>query len=202
MSRDHRKLWVYQASNALALRIYKTTQAFPVEERYGLQSQLRRAAVSVPSNIAEGSARRSTAEYCRFIDIAAGSMSEARHLIQFGAWLGYVAAADARSLDDEAARIAAGLQKLLRAISPLVDTDMGPKQRRAKPLSRSSAPEPLQASEPVSLSGSGSLAASPRAHSDVGRPRPPLKFTSTSPDSPTTTDRDSEPKTSFHITTV
>lgn len=138
MSRDHRKLWVYQASNALALRIYAMTRAFPVEERYGLQSQLRRAAVSVPSNLAEGSARRSTAEYCRFVDIAAGSMSEARHLLRFAASLGYVADAEVEPLDNEAARIAAGLQKLLRAISLPPNTEAPSKQRRPTPP-----PEPL-----------------------------------------------------------
>jgi four helix bundle protein len=145
MSRDHRKLWVYQASDALALRIYKVTQGFPSEERYGLQSQLRRAAVSVPSNIAEGSARRSTAEYCRFVDIAAGSMSEARHLVGFSARLGYMKADDAENIDSEAARIAAGLEKLLQALSSSAAESTSPKRPN-----RSREPPNVQASEPLS----------------------------------------------------
>jgi len=69
VSRDHRKLHVFKMADELAFDIYRSTQEFPSGERFGLQSQLRRAAISVASNIVEGSARRYPAEYRSFINI-------------------------------------------------------------------------------------------------------------------------------------
>ena len=74
--RKHHELHVWQESMTLVELVYKLTEAFPEKERYGLISQLRRAAVSVPSNIAEGAARGSDAEFIRFLHIARGSLSE------------------------------------------------------------------------------------------------------------------------------
>ncbi|MDY0103782.1 MAG: four helix bundle protein [Lentimicrobium sp.] len=74
--RDFRKLTVWQKSIEFAKDIYLITKQFPDKERYGLCSQLQRAAVSIPSNIAEGSARRTSNDFARFLDIALGSAFE------------------------------------------------------------------------------------------------------------------------------
>jgi four helix bundle protein len=76
VKRNHRELRVWQASIELVDDIYEATADFPKEELYGLSSQMRRAAISVPSNIAEGCARGGTKELIRFLSIASGSLSE------------------------------------------------------------------------------------------------------------------------------
>ena len=74
--RNHKDLNVWKSSIQLAKQVYHVTDEFPKEETYGLVSQMRRAAVSVASNIAEGAARRGTREFIRFLHMAAGSASE------------------------------------------------------------------------------------------------------------------------------
>lgn len=74
--RPHEKLEVWKKSVDLVVRVYDYTKTFPPEERYGLTSQIRRAAVSIPANIAEGAARQSDKEFCHFLSIAQGSASE------------------------------------------------------------------------------------------------------------------------------
>jgi four helix bundle protein len=75
-TRSHEDLRVWQLAMSLAAEVYRNTSMLPVEERYGLQSQMRRAAVSIPSNIAEGAARGSSAEFARFLAISLGSLAE------------------------------------------------------------------------------------------------------------------------------
>ena len=88
-SRKHHELLVWQESMTLVETVYKLTSVFPAVERYGLISQMRRAAVSVPSNIGEGAARGSDAEFIRFLHIARGSLSEIETQLLIAQRLGY-----------------------------------------------------------------------------------------------------------------
>ncbi len=83
-------LKVWQRSHALVLTVYRQTASFPDHERYGLTSQVRRAAASVPTNIAEGSKRVHPQDYARFLNIAEGSLAETEYLLLLGRDLGYL----------------------------------------------------------------------------------------------------------------
>lgn len=86
------KLHVWQRSHRLVLELYKQSQTFPPSERYGLTSQLRQAALSVPTNIAEGSKRIAPKDYAHFLNIAEGSLSETVYLLMVCRDLGYLRA--------------------------------------------------------------------------------------------------------------
>lgn len=92
--RAHQKLKAWQESMALVIDIYKLTADFPAEERFGLSSQMRRAAVSVPSNISEGAARNGSKEFARFLYMARGSLSELETQVLLAVQLGYLADAE------------------------------------------------------------------------------------------------------------
>ncbi len=87
---DFRKLKVWQDSHALVRDLYEASGGFPARERYGLTSQLRRAAVSVPTNIAEGCGRNSRRDFSRFLQIAMGSASEVEYLLLLARDLDYL----------------------------------------------------------------------------------------------------------------
>lgn len=76
MEKPHRKLMAWQKAVELATLVYRATESFPRQEQFGISSQMRRAAVSVPSNIAEGAARKGVKEFAQFLNISRGSLSE------------------------------------------------------------------------------------------------------------------------------
>ena len=88
--KDYRKIQAWQRSHALTVEIYRLTKHFPKDEMFGLTSQMRRAASSIPANIAEGSGRDGDAELKRFLTIALGSASELDYFILLCGELGYI----------------------------------------------------------------------------------------------------------------
>ena len=96
--RDHTKLRAFELADKLALATYEQTRSFPREEVFGLTSQLRRAAVSIASNIVEGAARFSEAEYLRFLDTAYGSAREVEYQLGLAFRLGFLSEPSHREL--------------------------------------------------------------------------------------------------------
>jgi four helix bundle protein len=114
---SYRDLKVWQLGVKLSLEVYEATRAFPSEERFGLTSQLRRCAVSVPSNIAEGNARESTKDYLRHLSIASGSLAELETQLIIASQLGFMsplAVEKLQSMCDEESRMLRSLQQALR----------------------------------------------------------------------------------------
>ena len=97
--RDHTKLRAFELADEVVLLVYKVTADFPKEEQYGLTAQMRRAAVSVPSNIVEGCARDSQADYLRFLYIAFGSLRELHYQLGLSKRLGFLAEKKSQSVE-------------------------------------------------------------------------------------------------------
>lgn len=98
MKRTHKNLDVWKESVDLAVFFYKLTDSFPQTELYGLTSQMRRAAISVSSNIAEGAARSSSKEFIHFLKIANGSLSELDTQVEIAFRIGYLSDKDTNNL--------------------------------------------------------------------------------------------------------
>lgn len=90
MLKSYTELKVWQKAHGLALKIYKETKDFPSEEKFALVSQIRRAVVSIPANIAEGYGRKHTKEYIQMLYIARGSLEEAKYYLMLSKDLGYL----------------------------------------------------------------------------------------------------------------
>ena len=116
MGRSYRELIAWQKSMRFVIEIYRATQGFPRSELYGLTSQLRRAAVSVPSNIAEGQARLSQREFHHFLSQARGSLAEIETQLRIAQELRYLLPNKAESLLASADEIGRILNGLLAAI--------------------------------------------------------------------------------------
>ena len=118
--RDYHKLRAFELEDQLALAIYKCTKSFPKEEMFGLTSQIRRAAVSAPSNIVEGCAKSSQADYSRFLEISYGSVCEVEYQLSLAERLGYLdsqSAQETTSLANETGRVLNGLLRSLKSDS-------------------------------------------------------------------------------------
>jgi len=102
----------------LVVDVYAISETFPKSEQFGLTSQIKRAAVSIPSNIAEGSSRRSTQEFIRYINISSGSLAELETQISAAKWLGFIKAEQEKTILDqcnEVSRILQGLYDSLKS---------------------------------------------------------------------------------------
>ena len=117
--RDYKDLQVWQKSMELARQIYGATQTFPQEERFGLVAQMRRAAVSVPSNIAEGQARNTTGEFIQFISHAEGSLAELDTQLRLACDLGYCKGAAVQ----EVFALIVEVQKMLKGLRKSLSSD-------------------------------------------------------------------------------
>lgn len=114
--RPHKKLEVWKKSIEFVTKIYKVTESFPDNEKFGLISQIRRSAVSIPSNISEGAGRTGKKEFMQFLSIAQGSTSELETQLIISSNLGYLKNEDMCLLDelDEISRMIIGLIKSLK----------------------------------------------------------------------------------------
>jgi len=118
--RDFRKIQVWERAHQFALQVYKITSSLPKEELYGLTSQMRRAAMSIPSNIAEGCGRDTQTELARFIHIASGSASELEYQLILAHDLGYIRDELYPNLNaeiNEIKRMLVGFEKAVKANS-------------------------------------------------------------------------------------
>jgi four helix bundle protein len=117
MSKPHKKLIAWRKSMDLVEKVYELTKTFPREEVYGLSSQMRRAAISAPSNIAEGAANRSSVQFRNYLSVAIGSLNELATQLEIAHRIGYLDATafgDTESLIDECLAVTYGLRKSLR----------------------------------------------------------------------------------------
>ena len=127
--RTHKDLIVWKKAVALASKIYRTTQTFPNADRHALSVQMRRASISVPSNIAEGASRNSRADYLRFLNIARGSLSELETQLHIAVQLELVKGAN--TLEEDLAEVGRLLSALHRRLREHRDRSRGFEPPRA-----------------------------------------------------------------------
>jgi four helix bundle protein len=114
--RDHTKLRAFELADQLVLLTYRSTTSFPSHEQFGLTNQMRRASVSIASNIVEGSARASEAEYLRFLDMAYGSSRELAYQASIAVRLGYLTDEAFKKLEAHAIETSKVLNGLIRSL--------------------------------------------------------------------------------------
>lgn len=111
-----KNLEVWRLADELAKHVYGATKTFPKDEIYGITSQLRRAALSIPTNIVEGYSRKGDRELARFIDIALGSLAEVKYLLHFSNRLGHIADVEFNILSERANDLGARLWKFYEKV--------------------------------------------------------------------------------------
>lgn len=111
-----RNLEVWQLADEFSFLVYQKTRTFPKEEVYGITSQLRRAALSIPTNIVEGYSRKGDRELARFLDISLGSFAEVKYLLHFAHKLQYLSNEDYRALSEDAQQLGAKLWKFYERV--------------------------------------------------------------------------------------
>lgn len=115
MDKPHKKLDAWKLAMDLVVDVYEVTHAFPARENYGLTDQIRRASISVPSNIAEGAARNTKKEFINYLHIARGSLSEVDTQFEIAKRLKYISAESWTRLDSTMVRIDKMLNGLIRS---------------------------------------------------------------------------------------
>jgi len=115
---SYRDLDAWQLAMEIVIEIYRVTRAFPAEEKFGLIAQIRRAAVAIPSNVAEGRGRLGAAEFRRFVSIARGSVAEVETQLAVAVALSYIDANTVTSLSSKLDRLSKMLFSLYRSLSP------------------------------------------------------------------------------------
>lgn len=119
MGPGHHRLEAWKLSRKLVTDIYKLTKGFPKDELFGLTAQIRRSAISIPSNIAEGAARSGSKEFAQFLSIARGSSSELETQMLIAADLGYIKEKDPIfALLNRVSRLLTGLHKTIQTRKP------------------------------------------------------------------------------------
>ena len=116
--RDYKNLDVWKLSFSLCMKIYDVTANFPDSEKFGLSNQMQRAAVSVPSNIAEGSGRNSDKDFYYFLGIAKGSLNELQTQVYIAAGRNYLSQEEAEKLDASINEISKKLFRFMKKLSP------------------------------------------------------------------------------------
>ncbi len=120
--RDFRKIIAWQKADELAVLVYTLTSTFPEEERFGLTSQVRRAAVSVPANIAEGTGRQYLKDFLHFLHIAQGSLREVEYYAHLAQRLKYLDEQQAESLEHACSEAGATLQGFIGSIKRQIES--------------------------------------------------------------------------------
>jgi four helix bundle protein len=123
MEKPHKKLNVWQVAMKVAQMVYNLTSTFPVDERFGLVAQMRRAAVSISCNIAEGAARQGKKEFRNFLSMAQGSLSELDTQLELSVLLGYLGKDDLEKITSQLLGVDKMLTGLIRSLSVKLKED-------------------------------------------------------------------------------